>query len=177
MLEKLHEQTIELQGGHGFEAEPLPEQMRFIRFRIGHQELLIAVDAVVQVSGAGTISAFPGVSRYLQGLFVTRGEEVTPVVDLAELLGLTWQKAMASQCCLVVTLGGERFALLVDSVSELVSYDASLLEKSHSDLFGSGVSVVSGVIKDAESVFPVINVNAIFQAVFIGESRYEHTTH
>ena len=84
---------------------------------------------------------------------------------------------MASQCCLVVTLGGERFALLVDSVSELVSYDASLLEKSHSDLFGSGVSVVSGVIKDAESVFPVINVNAIFQAVFIGESRYEHTTH
>jgi len=177
MLENLHDKMLEAQIGRGSEGGELEHSLHFIRFLVGAQELLISVDSVEQVSGAGSISLFPSKQRFFKGLFVSRGDEVTAVVDLAELLGLTNQTAGSSQFCVVVSHCGERFGLLVDSVFGLETYNAATLENSHVDLFGSGVSVVSGVIKDSESVFPVIDVKAIFQAVFSEESRHEHATH
>jgi chemotaxis signal transduction protein len=177
MLEKFHDQSTECQVGHGCEQAGRKDELHFLRFRIGHQELLISVEPVVQVSNAGSISAFPGNPRFFQGLFVTRGDEVTAVVNLADLLGLTSLKSIESQCCLVVMCGGERFGLLVDSVFGLVCYASSSLENSHNDLFGSCVPVVSGVVKDSESVLPVIDVKAIFKAVFPEEKKYDHTEH
>lgn len=177
MLEKLHDQMLEAQIGRGSEGGVFEHPLHFIRFLVGAQELLITVDSVEQVSGAGSISLFPSKQRFFKGLFVCRGDEVTAVVDLAELLGLTSQTVGSNQYCVVVCCGGERFGLLVDSVFGLETYNSASLEKSHVDLFGSGISVVSGVIKDAESVFPVIDVKAIFQAVFSEESRHEHATH
>jgi len=177
MLEKLHNQTNELKGAVGFDECLNSEVVQYIRYCVGLQDLLIRIDSIVQVSGAGRITTFPGNHQYLRGLIVTRGDEVTPVVNLAEILGLTSQKTADHQCCLVVAIGDERFGLLVDSVEGLLPIEATLVEHSHNDLFGGGVSVVSGVFKDSESVFPIIDVKAIFQMVFSGENRYEHTAH
>lgn len=173
MFEKLHNHQVVPGAPQSCDDISREYAEHYICICVSGQELLIPVSYVEQVASAATISLFPGATPYLRGLFVSRGDEITPVVNLAALLGFTGNAAESVNCCVVVSWCGERFALLVEAVTALRSYQSTHIESSHCDFFSDGTLIVSGAIKDAESVFPIIDVKAIFQTVFSRESGDE----
>lgn len=173
MLEKLHNHQVVPSAPQSCDDISQECAEHYICLCVSGQELLIPVSYVEQVASAATISLFPAATPYLRGLFVSRGDEITPVINLAALLGITGNGAESGNCCVVVSWCGERFALLVEAVTGLRSYQSTHVESSHCDFFSGGTVIVSGVVKDAESVFPIIDVKAIFQSVFSGENGDE----
>lgn len=178
MLEKFHEQNLAAALNLRSGAEQNDAWIEFISFRVSGQEFLIDLAEVLEISQTEHVTTVPHAGPYIEGLFVSRSDEITPLVDIGRVTGLAGFDSEAKKdCCLIVSCRGERFAIRVDEVIGLLKFQRVSVEASRTDIFATGCSVVSGVVKDAGCVRPVVDVQAVFHSVFSAENKNEIITH
>lgn len=95
---------------------------RLLAVRIGHQLCGIPVERVHDILRPAPITLVPLAPRSVAGSINLRGRIVT-VVDLGLRLGVETRTAPAARMSVVVAAGDERYALLVDDVSDVVGTD------------------------------------------------------
>ncbi len=104
----------------------------FASFRLGESELAISISSLQEVVNyPDKITAVPLAPDYLVGLFNLRGV-VTPIVDVARLLGVESEKSSAFKKVAIVSTEKVRIGLLFDSTSEILNVqeeDISVFEK------------------------------------------------
>lgn len=118
----------------------------FASFRLGDAELAISIVSLQEVVNyPEKITPVPLAPDYLVGLFNLRGV-VTPIVDVAKLLGIDGDKSSTHKKIAIVLTDKVRIGLLFDSTSEILSVqeeDISIFEQPPS----GNKSVLRSVLK------------------------------
>ncbi|PIB92324.1 chemotaxis protein CheW [Caulobacter sp. FWC2] len=96
------------------------ENLAFLGFTLAQQSYALPLDAVAEVIPVPkAIAALPRTEAVLIGVFDLRGS-VLPVVSLRALLGLAPRDVSQDDRVIVVEIGDQRLALLVDHVSVIL---------------------------------------------------------
>jgi purine-binding chemotaxis protein CheW len=118
---------------------------QFLVFQLGDDEFALPIDAVDEVTAAPTqIVKLPKTPKFLEGVINLRGE-VLPVVDQRQRFDMPRLEDGSRRRLLVVRTERHRAGLIVDSVSEVLSFDAAAIQPAP-ELTGQATKLVEGVI-------------------------------
>jgi purine-binding chemotaxis protein CheW len=132
-----------LPAGKGDEAEV--SAARFLVFRLAGDEFALPIAAIDEVAPAPEqVTKLPKTPKFLEGVINLRGD-VLPVVDQRRRFGMPPLEDLSRRRLLVVRTERHRAGLIVDSVSEVLSFDAAAIQ-SPPDLTGETTRLVDGVI-------------------------------
>jgi purine-binding chemotaxis protein CheW len=99
----------------------------YVTIRIGTQDFGVPVMQVRDVLRCQPLTPVPLAPRAIAGLLNLRGRIVT-AIDMRKRLGLPPRAADSETANVVVEQNGEAYALIVDSVGDVLSVDERLLE-------------------------------------------------
>lgn len=111
----------------------------YVRLRIASETYAMPVEHVLGVADIGQISAVPRARPELLGLWNRRGR-ILPVVDLAQLLGVT--RTGPPQRVLIAEARGHQACFAIDDVSEIGEL-GDPAEETDSDLL-AGATLADG---------------------------------
>lgn len=111
------------------DAETASDDSVLVTLTVAEQLCGIPVAAVRDILGEQTITHIPLASPEIAGNLNLRGRIVT-AIDLRPRLGLPAAPAGAARMSVVVESGAELYALLVDSVSEVLSLPVASFERN-----------------------------------------------
>lgn len=118
---------------------------RFLVFRLGEDEFALPIEAVIEVARVPeVITRVPKTPAFLEGVMSFRGE-VLPVVDQRRRFDMEVRSGDLSRRIIMVRSERHRAALIVDSVSEVLSHPRDAIDESP-DLTGDQTRLVLGVI-------------------------------
>lgn len=128
------------------ERQALDEE-QLVTFRIDAEEYGIKIRDVQEINRLPEVTRIPRAPHYIDGIVNLRGN-VIPVLDLRKLFNLNDIEATDATRIIIVDFGGMKTGIVVDSVSEVLRFDRSLIEPPP-DLLSSGVDsdYVEGVGK------------------------------
>lgn len=142
-------------------AEPIPH----VIFRLGRQAFAIRLSDIKDVARAPEITAVPQADPMVRGLTVLRNT-LTTALDLRARFGLpagTQQPATA----LAVDHEGERIALLVDKVEDVLSLGPTEPLAPSRDPLWQGV--ITGVVTRNDETIVVLDVAGIMDGALLEE--------
>lgn len=116
-----------------------------IAFRVGKQEFSINVTSVREIRGWSSATALPKVPRYIRGVINLRGA-VLPIVDFAARLGLPTSEPTARNVIIVVQIEQKQVGLLVDAVSDIITFDQSLIQPTPDVSSGTVSAFLRGLV-------------------------------
>jgi chemotaxis signal transduction protein len=126
----------------------------YVRLRIASENYAMPVEHVLEVADIGRVRAVPRARPELLGVWNRRGR-ILPVVDLAQLLGIT--PAAAPGRVVVAEARGYQACFVIDDVSE-VGELGDPAEETESDLL-AGATLAGG------DLVGVIDVPRAFQSL------------
>lgn len=173
MLADLRKQ-LEARLATGVEEIPPPIQpgRQFLSFKVAQQELLIAVDDVLEIVMPPPIAFIPKAQRELEGVIALRGE-IMPVVNLRRMMGFTAGKLSPATRVLILRPEDDNFGLIVDEITEFVWLEDQVIDVLAPEYLNEDFKVVSHVAKSAGIVRPILDVDRVLQTVFARGERNE----
>ena len=118
----------------------------FVTVRLGGQLLGIDVQRVHDVLKLGVLTRVPRAPAIVAGVMNLRGRIVT-AIDARRCLGLPDREEGARAMCLVVEQDGQPYALIVDSVGDVVTVSGDGHEASPATLSPLWRAVSDGVYR------------------------------
>jgi chemotaxis signal transduction protein len=104
---------------------------QFLSFTLAGETYALEVGDVREVLEVSTITPLPRTPGYLRGVINVRGS-VVPVIDLRLKLGMSKTEKSIDTCVVVLdvpsALGPVTAGALVDSVQEVVEFEAAMIE-------------------------------------------------
>jgi purine-binding chemotaxis protein CheW len=104
------------------------ETFHLVTFRLAREEYGVEIGRVQEIIRAVDITQVPGAPGHVQGVINLRGR-IIPVVDLRKRFGLPEVPLTDRHRIIVVELGEKRLGMLVDSVSQVIKFSATLMEE------------------------------------------------
>lgn len=107
--------------------EPTHDTLELISFRIEGQEFGLDIMTVREIRGWTAATSLPHSPSYVRGVINLRGA-VLPILDLKARLGLGIAEPTERSVIIVAHLGNRLAGLLVDSVSEILAAERSVIQ-------------------------------------------------
>ena len=126
----------------------------YARLRIASESYAMPVEHVLEVADIGAVRAVPRARPEVLGVWNRRGR-ILPVVDLAQLLGIT--QTAAPGRVIVAEAGGRQACFVIDEVSDIGEL-GDPAEETESDL------LAGAVLADGDLV-GVIDVPRVFASL------------
>ena len=129
------------------------ERIQYIVVKFGDEQYGIDIKYIDNIVRMQRITRVPKVQSYIKGVINLRGE-VIPVVSIRLKMGLFEDEITKKTRIIIIRLdNGEIIGMLVDEVKEVVTLDASQIEKIAYDSSDEKANYLSGVGKDMNLVF------------------------
>lgn len=107
----------------------LMEEEQLVAFRLGNEEFAIKITDVQEINRYTEVVRMPGTPAYFDGLVNLRGN-IIPVVNLRRRFNLAERANDDSTRIIIVDVGNQKNGVVVDSVSEVLRFDRSLVEET-----------------------------------------------
>lgn len=133
---------------------------QFVTFMVDGQLFGVPALSVRDVLRQQKLTKVPLARPEIAGAINLRGHIVT-AIEVRARLASSGRPAGASFMCVVVENGGESFCLLVDSVGEVISVQASEIEPSPGSLQASWLNVVRGVTRAGGRLVLILDVKQL----------------
>jgi len=133
------------------------KQSELLTCRVGKQWLGLQVKQVREVVTPQPSTDMPLAPDAVMGLINLRGRVITQL-DVRKVVGLQAREADDYRVAIVETMSGEDFGLVMDEVGEVVDLDPDMYEKTPKTLDKIWRDVSDGVLKQAERVVVLVNV-------------------
>jgi purine-binding chemotaxis protein CheW len=154
----------------------LPERPgKYLTFSLANEEFGIRVFEVREIMGLQDITRVPQAEPHIRGVINLRGK-IVPVICLRTRFGMPQMEYTPRTCIVVVHVRGEDglmlIGVLVDSVSEVITLDASEIEDTPEFGTGQNLDYILGMAKvrgrvkiliDIERVLTVSEISAVEQ--------------
>lgn len=96
------------------------EELAYLAFTLADQDYALPLEAVAEVLALpSALAALPHTDKVLLGVFSFR-DRVLPAVALRALLGLPERQALGTERAVIIRIGGDRLALVVDRISGIL---------------------------------------------------------
>ncbi len=135
---------------------------QYVTFTLGEHHYGIAVERVLEVLPARSAARVPLAPDDVAGLVNLRGQVVL-ALDLRSRLGLP-ARAEGRQMMVVVKLGDESAALLVDQIGDVADVGEDQFETPPQTLAPELREVIRGAYKLADRLLLVLDVDAVTAA-------------
>jgi purine-binding chemotaxis protein CheW len=137
-------------------------QQQFCTLTAGNLLLGIQVDRVQEVLRDTAITPVPLAHPAIRGLINLRGQIVT-AIDLRRRLGLPEAPADGSFMTVVLGVGDEALALVVDGVGDVVQVPADSFEAPPDTLRGDARRMIGGAHKLERRLLLVLNLDTVIE--------------
>jgi purine-binding chemotaxis protein CheW len=137
-------------------------QQQFCTLTAGSLLLGIQVDRVQEVLRDTAITPVPLAHPAIRGLINLRGQIVT-AIDLRRRLGLPEAPADGSFMTVVLGVGDEALALVVDGVGDVVQVPADSFEAPPDTLRGDARRMIGGAHKLERRLLLVLNLDTVIE--------------
>lgn len=137
-----------------------PETLEIATFSVGENLIGVDIRQVQEINRNMRIASVPLVPSRVRGVINLRGEVVT-VIDLRTVLGLEPIEINRSARNIVLSSGGERIGLLVDSISDVVTAPSTDIVDAPGNLSGVDGRYFRGVLKLDGELLLVLDVDEV----------------
>ena len=117
MANAVNDMSAEASGGNDLEGV-------YLTFYIADAVYGVELIHVIEIISIQSFTTVPGTPQYIKGIINLRGR-IVPVVDVRLKIGISEKEYDDKTCIIVVELGDTIVGMIVDSVSEVVSFDGS----------------------------------------------------
>jgi purine-binding chemotaxis protein CheW len=139
--------------------------LSYLRFRIGSDQFGLDVKRVKDVLGCQKITQIPMSRDEVYGVLNLRGRIIT-VVDPRVSLGVEADpKGYTDEMYIVIEHGGEDYALIVDTVEDVVPYPAEKYPEAPRTLSKRWKKLSEGVDPRGDKILPILDVPELLDFV------------
>jgi purine-binding chemotaxis protein CheW len=123
------------------------DEEQLVTFKIDMEEYGIKIANVQEINRMTEVTKIPRAPYYIEGIVNLRGN-VIPALDLRKLFNLSEKDVTDATRIIIVDFNGKRTGIVVDSVSEVLRFEKTLIE-APPDILSSGIDsdYVEGVGK------------------------------
>jgi purine-binding chemotaxis protein CheW len=128
-------------------AGQLVDEEQLVTFKIDLEEYGVKITNVQENNRMTEITKIPRAPRYIEGIVNLRGN-IIPALDLRILFGLAPKPKTDATRIIIIDINGKKTGIVVDSVSEVLRFEKTLIE-APPEILSSGVDsdYVEGVGK------------------------------
>ena len=128
-------------------ARQVLDEVQLVTFKIDSEEYGVTIANVQEINRMTEVTKIPGAPHYIEGIVNLRGN-VIPALDLRRFFKLPEKKVTDATRIIIVDYSGKRTGIVVDSVSEVLRFEKTLIE-APPDVLSSGIDsdYVEGVGK------------------------------
>jgi purine-binding chemotaxis protein CheW len=141
------------------------EELRLVTFRIGEEIFAAPIMLVQEVLRSVASIKLPSAPRHLAGVINLRGA-VTPLVDLAYLLGIERGPGEEDAFLIVCRIGQSQIGLTVRAIDTMYKAPRADIEWNIEARVGVNPGLTSGLYKAGDRLIQILSVSRIFQHVF-----------
>lgn len=138
------------------------ETLEIIAFRLNDQEFCVKTTTIREIRGWGAATPIPHAPPDVVGVMNLRGV-VIPIIDLALKLGMKSIAPTERSAIVVAEINGVAMGLVVDSVSDILTIDAALLQPVPNMDVPGGASYSDGIIAQHDSMICFLNLQQMFE--------------
>ncbi|MEE4349933.1 MAG: chemotaxis protein CheW [Pacificimonas sp.] len=138
----------------------MSKEQQLVTLALDGRALCVDVATVQDVIKLDAVTPVPRAQDWIAGVMNLRGHIVT-AIDMRRRLGLAAAEEGARQMCVVVQLRGDAFALIVDSVGEVIGASADEREPDPPTLPPAWRSISRGVVRRADELLLEIDPGAL----------------
>ena len=139
---------------------PASSQREIVTFRINAQEFGVDILAVREIRGWTAPTVVPHASSYILGVINLRGV-VLPIIDLAARLGLPVTETSSRHAIIVVQIARQMVGLLVDGVSDILSFAAGSVQPTPDVVADESLNFVPSVLMMEGRMISMISLEDI----------------
>lgn len=147
---------------------------QYLTFKLGEETYALDVTHVREVLEVIPITTLPRTSEHMRGVINVRGS-VVPVLDLRLRFGMSRTENTINTCIVVldVAAGGSSVVLgaMVDSVQEVLDFDASQIEPAPRIGSGVGREYLTGIGKHDERFVLILDIRKVFNGEDVQAAR------
>ncbi len=128
-------------------AEQLVDEEQLVTFKIDQEEYAVKIANVQEINRMTEVTKIPRAPYYIEGIVNLRGNVIS-ALDLRRLFKLPERQITDATRIIIADFNGKRTGIIVDSVSEVLRFEKSLIE-APPDILSSGIDsdYVEGVGK------------------------------
>jgi purine-binding chemotaxis protein CheW len=138
-------------------------QRELITFEVAGQIFALDIMAIREIRAWTPVTPMPRVPHYVAGVVNLRGT-VLPVIDLAARLGWKPTEATPRHAIIVCQVRGQSQGLIVDSVSDIVTFDSETLQAPPTAGQDDVVPFLEGLCAIEDAMVMVLDLHALSAA-------------
>lgn len=147
------------------ELKTIGETTQFIVIKLGDEQYGINIKYIDNIVRMPHITRVPKVDPYLKGVINLRGE-VVPVMSIRIKMGLEEDEFTKSSRIIIIKLESQGYiGIIVDEVKEVVTLDATQIEKVSYDSKDEKGNFISGVGKCEDGLISLLDLNMVVPEV------------
>lgn len=139
------------------------DEEKLVTFKIGMEEYGIKIANVQEINRMTEVTKIPRAPHYIEGIVNLRGN-VIPALDLRRLFELSDKQVTDATRIIIVDFDGRRTGIVVDSVSEVLKFEKTMIELPP-DILSNGVDsdFVEGVGKldGGKRMILILNISRV----------------
>ena len=135
-------------------------QREYITFVVGGQLFGLDIMAIREIRAWTPTTKLPRVPDYVAGVVNLRGT-VLPVIELATRLGWSGSEPTPRHAIIVTQLRGQARGLIVDSVSDIITLDASTLQLPPATASDGAVPYVEGLAAIDDQMIMILDLEKL----------------
>jgi purine-binding chemotaxis protein CheW len=152
-------------------AQAAASQTQFISFAIGDDQYGVDIMAVREIKGWADITHLPKQPEYVRGVLNLRGA-IVPIVDLRCRFGQGLTETTPLHIVIIVQIGGRQVGLIGDRVLDIVSVDASQIQKVPRTGHGEQTDFLSGLVTHDSVMIALIDLPNLLSVQEAGASEH-----
>jgi purine-binding chemotaxis protein CheW len=133
---------------------------QYLSFSLAGEEYAVEILRVQEIRGICPITPLPQAPHHVRGVMNLRGA-VVPVVDLRLALGLPEPEYGKFTVIIVLSVAGRTMGFVVDSVSDVLSLDASAIEKTPELGTRIDQALVTGIARTQDRFVMLLDVDKV----------------
>ena len=141
----------------------MPFEGRYCTFKLGSEFFGVEASQVLEVLRAPSLFPVPLASGSVKGLLNLRGQILT-VLDVRPSLGLPSPEEHGTTMGMILKCQGEKFALEVDSIGDVLDVDPDSFEEPPPTLNGKARELIQGAFKLKDRLLLVLDLEKAAQA-------------
>ena len=144
-------------------ANAASKALEVMAFTVGSLEFCVEIVSVREIRGWTPATPIPHAPTFIAGVINLRGV-VLPIIDLAERLGLPKAVPTARHVIIVTQVGTRMAGLLVDTVSDITSFDAEIIQSTPDVASSVAKSFIRGVVALEGRMISILTLDRVFLA-------------
>ena len=130
----------------------------FLTFGVGSYLLGVPADELIEVNRNLKCTKVPGSPKMIRGILNLRGL-LMPAIDVGAYLDIP--DAKSESFCIILNVQGNHITLMVDSIGDINTFNASELVLPPTHLFGQSQEAILGAYRLSEGLLIILDTPAI----------------